>query len=360
MVEAGAVKKPPAADGRQREAGASTGRTYGSVGGDVLRFSFEREHEVAGVDSPKFFAAHNYQVPTTWAQLMSLSAQIASSGTTKPWCGGISSGTARAARPATDWMEEVVLGKYGAKVYADWIFDKVNGFASPQIKDAMTIVHNWMQNLAWVNGGFGNVETIAGTTFEKRYGQPDPEGRVRDAAAGVVLRGAVAGWHERRPERRRSAFKLPAVNPQIRTPVEGGGEFLIAFSSDVATGGGEIHLSSPQWADSRIKVAPGWVSANAEGGPEAQHRPDRPAVGEVPRRPDRDLSPSTPPTRSLAAVGAGQEWKSMVPTGPIARTAPVRRHRRADRRGLARQPSEPAGTNAITGAVRGRCARGPP
>ncbi len=58
------------------------------------------------------------------------------------------------------------------------------------------------------------------------------------------------------------AFKLPAVDPAIPTPVEGGGEFVTAFSSDPATQAVQNYLSSPQWADSRIKVAPGWVSAN--------------------------------------------------------------------------------------------------
>ena len=52
------------------------------------------------------------------------------------------------------------------------------------------------------------------------------------------------------------------MNPAIPTPVEGGGEFVTAFSSDPASQAVQTYLSSPQWADSRIKVAPGWVSAN--------------------------------------------------------------------------------------------------
>ena len=30
----------------------------------------------------------------------------------------------------------------------------------------MTTVHNWMQNPAWVNGGYGGVQSIAATTFQ--------------------------------------------------------------------------------------------------------------------------------------------------------------------------------------------------
>ena len=164
MVEAGAVKKPPAQTVANEANWSQYWKNYGSVGGTFYAAPMSANMKSLVWYSPKFFKAHGYQVPTTWAALMSLSAKIAKSGTTKPWCGGIGSGTA-SGWPATDWLEEVVLGKYGAQVYADWISHKVK-FDSPQILDAMTIVHNWMQNPAWVNGGFGNVQSIAGTQFQ--------------------------------------------------------------------------------------------------------------------------------------------------------------------------------------------------
>src|SRR5215469_16001806 len=117
MVEAGAVKKPPAQTVANEKNWSQYWKNYGSVGGTFYAPPSSANMKSLVWYSPKFFAAHGYTVPTTWADLMSLSAKIASSGTTKPWCGGISSGTA-SGWPATDWLEEVVLGKYGAKVYA--------------------------------------------------------------------------------------------------------------------------------------------------------------------------------------------------------------------------------------------------
>jgi alpha-glucoside transport system substrate-binding protein len=155
MVEAGAVKKPPAQTVANEANWSQYWKNYGSVGGTFFAAPMSANMKSLVWYSPKFFKAHGYQVPTTWAALMSLSAKIAKSGNTKPWCGGINSGTA-SGWPATDWLEEVVLGKYGAQVYADWISHKVK-FDSPQILAAMTIVHNWMQNPAWVNGGYGGV-----------------------------------------------------------------------------------------------------------------------------------------------------------------------------------------------------------
>ena len=107
------------------------------------------------------------------------------------------------------------------------------------------------------------------------------------------------------------AFYLPGRSASVPTPVEGGGEFTAAFSDDPATQAVQTYLSSPQWADSRIKVAPGWVSANSgvdqslytDGidklsaqyltNPKATFRFDA-----------SDLMPS--------AVGSGAEWKQMT------------------------------------------------
>ena len=64
-------------------------------------------------------------------------SSLASSGG-KPWCGGISSGTA-SGWPATDWLEEAVLGTYGGQVYDDWISHK-GTFSSSQIQAAMKTI----------------------------------------------------------------------------------------------------------------------------------------------------------------------------------------------------------------------------
>jgi len=322
MVEAGAVKKPPAQTVANEANWSQYWKNYGSVGGTFYAAPMSANMKSLVWYSPKFFKAHNYQVPTTWSGLMALSAQIAKSGTVKPWCGGISSGTA-SGWPATDWLEEVVLGKYGAQVYADWISHKVK-FDSPQILNAMTIVHNWMQNPAWVNGGYGGVQTIASTTFQNA-GFPIQKNQCAMLQQASFYeaqwpKGTTVG-----PNGDIFAFKLPAVNPQIPTPVEGGGEFVTAFSSDPATQAVQNYLSSPQWADSRIKVAPGWVSANQKVDQSLYTDPIDQLSAKYLADPNAtfafDASDAMP-----AAVGAGQEWKSMVnwfssPNTPVATIA---------------------------------------
>jgi alpha-glucoside transport system substrate-binding protein len=82
---------------------------------------------------PKNFAAKNYQVPTTWADLITLQNSIKSGGTT-PWCIGLASGAA-SGWPGSDWVKEIVLSQAGPAVYDSWWQGKTK-WTDPAIKSA--------------------------------------------------------------------------------------------------------------------------------------------------------------------------------------------------------------------------------
>ena len=120
--------------------------------------------------------------------------------------------------------------------------------------------------------------------------QADPDRQVRDAAAGLVLRGAVAGRAPRSaPDGDVFAFYLPPISTQFGNPVEGGGEFVTAFSDTPEVQAVQTYLSTPEWASSRVKVATGLGLRQQRRRPVPLHRPDRQAVGEVPDRPERHV-----------------------------------------------------------------------
>ena len=110
-----------------------------------------------------------------------------------------------------------MLGKYGAQVYADWISHKVK-FDSPQILDAMTIVHNWMQNPAWVNGGYGGVQSIAATTFQNA-GYPILKNQCAMLQQASFYEAQWPSWHHGQPERRH--LRLQAARGQPGDPHPG-------------------------------------------------------------------------------------------------------------------------------------------
>jgi alpha-glucoside transport system substrate-binding protein len=308
MVKTGKVAKPPQQTVTNESKWSSVWKTYGTVKGTFYAAPMSANMKSLVWYSPKAFAQAGYKVPTTWADMMTLSDTIAKAGNGKPWCGGIGSGTATG-WPATDWLEQVVLGKYGSDVYDKWISHQIK-FSSPQIIDAMQTVANWMQNPAWVNGGFGDVKSIATTTFQSA-GQPILTGKCWMLQQASFYEAQWPPGTKVGPTGDINAFYLPSVSTSVPTRVVGGGEFVTAFSSRPEVQAVQNYLSTSAWATSRIQVAPGWVSAN-EGVDKAVYQDPIDQLSAKyltdPKATFRfDASDLMP-----AAVGAGQEWTSMT------------------------------------------------
>jgi len=279
---------------------------YGSVNGKFYAAPNSANLKSLVWYSPKQFAKNGYTVPTTWTQMISQSDKMAAAGQTA-WCGGLGSGTATG-WPATDWLEEVVLREAGPTVYANWISHKVK-FSDAPIIHAMNTVWGWLGNPKYV----GTVSTIATTTFQDA-GQGIPTGKcmqLQQASfyatqypAGTVVSPTGDVW----------AYYLPGINPAVTTPVEGGGEFYLAFNSKKATQEFQNYLSSPQWAISLIKAYGsngGWVSANSGVPLSTYTQPIDQLSAKYLADPKStfvfDASDAMP-----AAVGAGTEWTDLT------------------------------------------------
>ncbi len=139
----------------------------------VLRRSAGRQREVVRVVLPSMFAEKGWTVPTTWADLMTLTETIAASGI-KPWCAGIESGDATG-WPATDWIEDVVLRDLGPEGYDQWVSHDLP-FNDPKMVTAVDKVGAILKNDKYVNGGYGPVKSIASTAFQEG-GVPITEGK---------------------------------------------------------------------------------------------------------------------------------------------------------------------------------------
>ncbi|MFC5907778.1 ABC transporter substrate-binding protein [Streptacidiphilus monticola] len=308
MVKTGKVVKPPQQTVDNENKWAPIWKSYGTVNGTFYAAPMSANMKSLVWYSPKQFKANGWTVPTTWADLMKLSDTIAKAGKNKPWCGGIGSGTATG-WPATDWLEEVVLGKYGGDVYDKWISHQIK-FSDPQIIDAMNVVQNWMHNPAYVNGGIGDVKSIASTTFQDA-GAPILKGNCSMLQQASFYEAQWPKGTKIGPDGDIWAFKLPSVDPSVTTPVEGGGEFVAAFSDRPEVQAVQNYLSTSAWATSRIKVAPGWVSANQGVDPSTYTDPVDQLSAKYLTDPSAtfrfDASDLMP-----AAVGAGAEWKEFT------------------------------------------------
>jgi alpha-glucoside transport system substrate-binding protein len=309
MVQTGKVAKPPAAvTDNVGKYWNPAWKQYGSVNGTFYAAPMSANMKSLVWYSPKAFKAAGYQVPTTWDQMMALSDTIAKAGKAKPWCGGIGSGTATG-WPATDWLEEVVLRQLGPDGYDQWINHKIK-FSSPEITQAMNTIAGWMKNPAWVNGGWGDVKSIATTTFQDA-GKPILTGKCMMLQQASFYEAQWPKGTKVGEDGDVFAFFLPGINPQYTNPVEGGGEFLTAFSDKPEVQAVQSYLSTPDWASSRVKVATGWVSANNGVDASLYTDPiDKLSVKYLtdPKATFRfDASDMMP-----AAVGAGSEWKELT------------------------------------------------
>jgi alpha-glucoside transport system substrate-binding protein len=308
MVKSGKVAKPPAATvANVDKYWNKAWKAYGTVNGTFYAAPMSANMKSLVWYSPKAFSAAGYKVPTTWDEMMSLSDQIAAAGK-KPWCGGIGSGTATG-WPATDWLEEIVLRQLGGDGYDKWVSHDLK-FTSNEIKSAMQVLQNWMLNPKYVNGGFGDVKTIATTTFQDA-GKPILTGNCFMLQQASFYEAQWPKGTKVGTDGDVNAFYLPPISSSVTKPVEGGGEFVTAFSNRPEVQAVQSYLSTPEWHTSRIKVATGWVSANSGVDKSVYTDPIDQLSAQYLTDPDAtfrfDASDLMP-----AAVGAGQEWKSMT------------------------------------------------
>ena len=256
---------------------------------------------------PAKFAEWGVEVPATWDELLELTATIQATTGAAPWCAGFGSGDATG-WPGTDWVEDLVLRQAGPEVYDQWVANEVQ-FTDPQIQDAFNSVGDILLNPAYVNAGFGDVQSINSTEF----GDPAValangtcalhhqasffDGFISDAGATVAPDGDV--W----------AFVTPGVEAGANA-VTGGGEIVGAFDDSPSTVAFLEYLSSPEWANERVSLG-GVISANNGLDPANASSGILSQAIEILQDPATtfrfDASDLMP-----GAVGAGSFWKGMV------------------------------------------------
>ena len=312
LVQTGAVKAAPPEVVANVDKNMPDWKNYGSVDGTFYAAPLGANVKSFVWYSPSAFAEKGYEIPTTWADLLALSDKmVADAGgeDIKPWCAGIESGDATG-WPATDWVEDVMLRTAGAETYDKWVNHEIP-FNDPAVATALAEVGKILKNDKFVNGGYGDVKTIASTSFQDA-GQPILDGTCYMHRQASFY---AANWPEGTevgPEGEVWAFYLPSVDTSTK-PVLGGGEFTAAFADRPEVKAFQTYLSSVEWADERAKTcgSGGCVTANKNADPELLKNPVDKLSAEALtdtaatfRFDGSDLMPG--------AVGAGTFWKGMT------------------------------------------------
>jgi alpha-glucoside transport system substrate-binding protein len=256
--------------------------------------------------SPGTFAEAGYEVPQTWDEMVELSDRIVADGG-KPWCVGIASGDATG-WPVTDWMEDIMLREKGPEVYDQWV-DHDIPFNDPQVADVLERTGSILKNEDYVNGGFGDVRSIASTAFQDAglpvldgncymhkqssfYSSSWPEGTT------VAEDGDV--W----------AFPLPPIDESLGNPLLTGGEFVAAFNDRPEVQAFQTYMTSPEYVNARA-AGGNWTAPSTALDPENVPDPIARLGLELLQAPDAtlrfdgsDLMP--------AEVGSASFWTEMT------------------------------------------------
>jgi alpha-glucoside transport system substrate-binding protein len=213
--------------------------------------------------NPQKFKEKGYTVPKTWDEMIALSDKIAATGE-KPWCAGIGSGEATG-WPLTDWLEDVMLRENGPDVYDQWVKHQIP-FNSPQVVAALDRIGAILKNPKYVNGGFGDVNTIASTTFQDG-GLPILDGKCYMHRQANFYAANFPEGTDISENGQAYTFELPPIDPSKPKTILVGGEFVAAFTDRPEVQAFQAFLSSPEWANEKAKAGAalkqtGWLSAN--------------------------------------------------------------------------------------------------
>ncbi|WP_353113819.1 extracellular solute-binding protein [Microbacterium sp.] len=288
-------------------------KTYGSDGGDFYAAPMLGNVKGYVWYQPAKFKEWGVEVPKTWDELLTLTKTIQEKSGQAPWCAGFASDAA-SGWPGTDWIEDMVLRTAGPDVYDKWVAGDVK-FTDPQIKTAFDETGKILLDPKYVNAGFGDVKSINSTAFG------DVAAKVADGSCALTHQASFLSANfltvktksgetpKIAPDGDVYAFLLPGMK-EGEQMVEGAGEFVTRFSDDEATKKVVEYMSTPEFADARVKLG-GVISANRGADPSlasSEFLTDAMKVlqdkNTVMRFDASDLMPAT--------VGSGSFWKGMV------------------------------------------------
>jgi alpha-glucoside transport system substrate-binding protein len=283
-------------------------KNYGTVDGTFYAAPLGANVKSFVWYSPKTFADNGWEIPTTWAELLTLSDEIAKTDV-QPWCVGFGSGEATG-WVGTDWMEDLMLRFQDAETYDKWVSNEMK-FDDPKVAEVLAEAGKILKNADYV----GDVASIATTTFQDGgAGIVDGTCAMHRQASfiGGILKDDYAATivtpEDTTVEGGITTFYFPGVSADNK-PALGGGEFVGAFSDRPEVQAVQLYLTSADWNNKKASLG-GWFSAHL--GLDTANVADPVNAVAVSilqnattfRFDASDLMP--------AAVGAGSFWKEMT------------------------------------------------
>jgi alpha-glucoside transport system substrate-binding protein len=209
--------------------------------------------------------AAGYQIPTTWAELITLQDTIVSDGDT-PWCIGIESGSATG-WAATDWMEEFMLRTTSLENYDAWVAGDLP-FSSPEVMNAaLTLSSIWFNDDYVFGGTAGIVSTNFGDSPAPMFEDPPKcwMHKQGNFITGFFPEDAEAGVDY-------DFFYLPGIDPQYGNPFLIAGDMMGMFNDRPEVRALMEYFTTPQSAQGWLDTG-GALAAHLSATPDMYGQP---------------------------------------------------------------------------------------
>jgi alpha-glucoside transport system substrate-binding protein len=217
--------------------------------------------------SPSEFTKLGVKIPTTYADLLTLTNTLEQKTGGPVWCAGFNSGQA-SGWPGADWLADLVLRTAGPTVYDQWVAGKVK-FTDPRIATALNDLAEILKDPKAVNASFGNVASINATPFGNVAAPLASNTCLMTHQANFLeasfstVKTASGGTPTVGPHGDVWAFMLPPTKSGAGESVTGGGDFAAAFNTNSATTKLMNYLSSSAWANNLVGAkGSSFISAN--------------------------------------------------------------------------------------------------
>jgi alpha-glucoside transport system substrate-binding protein len=123
----------------------------GTVAGQVYAVPVKIDVKSLLWYDPSVFKAHGYAVPTTWQGLLALENSTKAAGGS-PFCMGMAS-PPTSGWPGADWIADILLSKYGTRVYQQWVDGELPWTSGP-VEDSWKMWAQLLDGGKGVHGGF--------------------------------------------------------------------------------------------------------------------------------------------------------------------------------------------------------------
>jgi alpha-glucoside transport system substrate-binding protein len=214
---------------------------------------------------PNSFQENGFEIPQTWDDLLQITEQYKSKGST-PWAAGAQGD--ENSWTLTDWFEQIYARQAGPEKYSQLFETGEVPFNDQSVKDALAemvkIVND--ENMA------GGIDTVLGISFV------DSIGRVfgKNPRAEMLYEGGFVGGiaidqvnSSLRPGQDIDWFPFPEINAEHGNPLVGGGDVAAAFVNNEDVAELMEYLSTPEAGE--IWVSTGAIASPNEGVPDSAY-----------------------------------------------------------------------------------------